>query len=303
VVDSKPHVIMGADNMYLAGGQLREEVPFSLAGVKSLCHFLRIPPRIVKELGPAVSGTVLTTLLNKLQAYSITGAHGEIDVISQAKEVQHVDTRRVIDSIVQAMPDADFHRVLIGKEYDIQLEVVGERQAAVNVGDLVRGGVAVRFSPLGGIQPQVQTFALRLACTNGALTSQNLSGYELFEEDFDQFYPWLTQSVTTAYEGLESVMESWRILSQQVLSPEDRNLMLSGLMKRARLTSRMIEMIHGKALEEHPETAYDLLQLLTWATSHVMDDPRRIRRAQLAGAVFTDEVQHQAYCRSCRRAK
>ncbi|MBU1067638.1 hypothetical protein KKE60_07605, partial [Patescibacteria group bacterium] len=85
--------------------------------------------------------------------------------------------------------------------------------------------------------------------------------------------------------------------------PEDRNLVLESLLKRAGIRGADADVVRANALTHPPENAYDMMQLVTWASTHHLMNPRAIMRAQQAAAVFSDETEHQRVCPTCHKQR
>jgi len=71
-------------------------------------------------------------------------------------------------------------------------------------------------------------------------------------------------------------------------------------LKEARISGDVAQAIEEHALEEPPETAYDLYNLITWGASHVLSDPLSILRARRAADSFSHEKTHRRLCPVCR---
>jgi len=79
--------------------------------------------------------------------------------------------------------------------------------------------------------------------------------------------------------------------------------MLEAMLRDARITGEDADAIRARAIEEPPRNTYDLVNLLTWASSHVVREPARIRRIQNTVAAFSNESEHKQVCPICHRAR
>lgn len=61
--------------------------------------------------------------------------------------------------------------------------------------------------------------------------------------------------------------------------------------------------IRNNAIAEPPETEWDMVNLISQATSHIIEDARQVVRAQRAAASFTAEAEHRRICPTCSRAR
>ena len=75
--------------------------------------------------------------------------------------------------------------------------------------------------------------------------------------------------------------------------------MLEALLKEARITGENAEAVRARAIEEPPTNNYDLVNLVTWASSHVIREPQRIQRTLGTAASFTAEQEHARICSVC----
>ena len=192
-------------------------------------------------------------------------------------------------------------RAMVMPHYGARLELVGGLEHHVKKGDLIRSGVLIDFNPAGLTDPVVQAYGQRLVCTNGMTAMTVLESHTLTGNQ-DETEAWLREAVKTAYTGLESAVLRWREMAGFTIRPQDRSLLLGGLAKDSKLSGTAQAALYAQGTEEPPETAYDVLNLMTWLTSHVLENPQRIARAQAATARFAqDEIYHK-HCPTCRRS-
>ena len=92
-------------------------------------------------------------------------------------------------------------------------------------------------------------------------------------------------------------------MDRERIAPEDRASVLEAMLRSAGITGVNAEAVRAHALEEPPETAYDAHNLITWAATHILTEPRRILRARAAMATFTSETEHRRVCPVCRRTR
>ena len=274
---------------------------FSEGGVSTLIQYAGLPRKLLERL----DSDTLTEALNQLLRFQPSAA-----LLTQGDEVVNViahrthrstPVERVIEVIETAIPEADYARPVFLPGHAVQIEVVGVEERAVAVGDLVRAGAVIRFSPLGTTNVEVQGYVRRLACTNGMLTNDLVRSYTLRESADDHFWHWLSVLVGDAYGTVDLAVGRYQALRREVLTPTERAQVLAGLLDRAKLGTHGVEAVHAQMLEESVDTAYDVLNLVTWASSHAITDPRRILRAQQAAADFTDQGMHERICAVCRR--
>lgn len=91
-------------------------------------------------------------------------------------------------------------------------------------------------------------------------------------------------------------------MAETAIAPEARAHVLEGLIRQAGLTGTNAATVRARALEAPPETEWEAFNLLTWATSHLLEDARQVARAQLAAARWAGETQHRTVCPACGAA-
>lgn len=280
---------------------------WKLEGVarKSMLHRIKAPNAMVKKLSAPTSSRVMTELYQRMGATSAL-FKGNVPVSFEPKgRYRSVPIDLVVAELEQALVEPDYHRAMILPNHDVRLEVMGQSEAAVVPGDLVRGGVMVQFSPVGLTNPKVQSFALRLACTNGATSTSVIEDYSLGsnpDAKGPQIAKWIGTTAQSAYQSLPLTTAKWKPLTEVQVSAEDRPLLLGSLMRDSRLRPSETSALWAEATENPPETVYDVFNLMTWLSSHVLEDPERISRVQRVASNFVDEGAHSKFCPTCRRA-
>ncbi len=147
------------------------------------------------------------------------------------------------------------------------------------------------------------TYVLRLACTNGAISNTVVREFSYSGGEGDDIWQWFRHSIKEAYRGFTRIVKGYEALAAEEVAPADRPLYLENLLKQAGVRGVMAEAVRARALEEPPRTAYDMMNLLTWASSHLLEEPRQIIRAQAAAAHFSEETTHARSCPVCHRAR
>ncbi len=297
-----PQLEISTEGMYLSGTGIGSGVPITRDGFASLLKYFGVPRRVINGLRTGSTANLLTELMEGKAFNVLHTDQRVVDIIAPSRAV-NINMTSVLDSIESAVPEAEYNRVLMLPHFSVQLEVLGHREETVTEGDLVRGGVMVRFSPVGLVNPLIQPFMSRLICANGATSFEVIKEFPLGNEDSSKLPEWFTSSFRAAYESFDSVIDQWRALATHAINPSDRALILSGVVKKARLSSKVQDMIYAQAMEEPPRSAYDVLQLITWAASHTMEDPVKIIIAQHAAAGFATEIFHEKHCPTCNRVQ
>lgn len=300
-----PTVRLEAERVFVRPAQHAQLLECAPHGMTALLQRAVIPETLAKRLSPQTFALVATEALRG--QHSLMIREGQVVDFTQPNQGRQVEPERVLTTIERAMPQVDFHRVLTLPSHTVQIETVGVQERPVRKGDLVRAGALVRFSPIGVTLPMVQSYALRLVCTNGA-TSLNVGHEFTFGGNGSNggsggLWEWLRDSLREAYGSLGQIVEQWKQMIRERIRAEERPYAVEGLLQSAGIRGEQASAVRTEALAHPPQTAYDLLNLVTWASTHVLEDPRAIVRAQRAAAHFGSEERHAHVCPVCRRAR
>jgi hypothetical protein len=279
-----------------SGGQL---VPVSEDGVKALANFVGLPQKVCKELSPSTFGTVATELLGRKERYNLLLENDEVQNFGEYRGIKNLPVDRVLSTIEQGMPHCEFHRVSILSNRSAMLEVIGIKQEAVRRGDLLRAGAIVAFSPINTIMPRVQSYVLRMVCTNGMSTKTVLAEFTGGHGEGDDVWQFFRQSVRAAYQSIGSIVKRYQNMIKERIPADQRAGMLEELLRQTGITGKEAEAVRARAIQEPPRNSYEMLNLITWASSHIVQSPEKIQRAMIASATFTSESEHSSVCPLC----
>jgi len=284
------------------GARLVEVAP---AGAKALVNFTGLPLGIGKELSPNTFGQVLTELLNGGESYSLIVKEDKVTNIAKyGGSRTPVNPGRLLDIIERIIPKVDYNRVLTVDRQIASIEIVGEKTQPVARGDLVRAGVKVDFSPMGIVSPIVQSYAMVLACTNGVTANTILANFTGGGGgEGDDIWQFFRQSIRAAYGSFGQVVEGWKKLRNERIPPADRATILEALIKQARMPKEAADAIRAMAIERPPQNSWEMQNLITYASSHLLEEPRHIAQAQATAADFADEEKHARTCPLCHRSR
>ena len=293
--------LTGTGELFLKDGGL--PWPVTWEARKQLLKLIGVSNGLLVKLDKNTASQVLTELYRRQGG--LTGLVSKEELVGFAEQGRYrpVVVEKMLDAVNQSLGEVEYHRALVLPNYDVRLEILGQDEHAVLEGDQVRAGIALQFNPVGLTHPAIQTFALRQVCVNGMTATTVLEQYTLdtgYGED-PQVYGWARDTAKLAYDGLPEVVSQWQTLAGDSITQEDRALLLTALATRAKLRGKDAAALWARATEEPPQTAYDVLNLMTWVTSHVMSDPSRIIRAQQVSANFVAEELHQKQCPTCQR--
>jgi len=273
-------------------------------GVGSLLNFTGLPLTLASGLRPRTLEAALTELLSGKGHYTLVTNGDQVTSIAKATTFHPVDAERALKSVERSIPDIDYHRVnLVGPS--ARLEILGPRQEAVRVGDNVQAGVMVAMSPIGTIDPEIQSFNMRLVCTNGAVSHQVVESFRFGQGsgEGDNIWQWFRQRSKEAYDSFSATVDGYKALAERVIPGGDRAATLEGMIRQAGLTGSMGNTVRGWAVDEPPETEWDMFNILTRASSHLVESSEGILRVQRAAARFSSEAEHRRVCPSCNRAR
>ena len=276
-------------------------VPFAKEGVTALAQYTGMGGNLIRQLSPDTFGRVATELLARHEQYGLILKGDSIVAFCKRGVYQGLPAERVLHAIERSLKGTDYHRVQVNEgTTEVRLEVVGAQQQPVVRGDLVRAGALINFSPVGTINPMVQSYVVRLTCTNGAMSNDVLAEYHYGGNgggEGDNIYQWFRDSVRSVGGALSTIVERYHRMRPEA----QRAQVLEALLRQAKITGEDAQAVRAMAIERPPRNAYEAMNLITWANSHVLTEPRQITRAQQAAARFSDEAQHSRVCPVCRR--
>ena len=276
-------------------------LPMAVEGIRDMAKFSGFPQDLAMELSPDTFGRVATELLARKGRYSLLLRQDMVVGFARAGLYRPLDPERVLRTVEQGIGETDFQRVHVAPDRSVSVEVIGQNEGAVTKGDLVRGGAMVAWSPIGVVDPLVQSYVVRLVCTNGATSTDMVSQYH-YGGDGDDVWQWFRESARNAYRSMNKVIDRWRQMRAVPIPAADRAMVLEAMLKKAGIRTEVAEAVRARALAEPPRTPYDIMNLITWASSHLLEAPAEVRRAQQAAASFAEETEHRRICPVCHRA-
>lgn len=298
--DRNTAVVIDGEKIRFKPGGKAHQVTVAPEGVTSLVNFVGIPKPMQEKLSPRLFGAVATELLAGKERYGFLAKGDEAVGFVSQKAYRNYPPNRVVSTIEKAIEEVDFNRVIMYPNHVVDLEVVGAREEAVQRGDLMRAGALVTFSPIGIVAPRVQSFVMRMVCTNGATSMDVLTDFHAGGEG-DDVWQWFRKSIKASVRSIAPILNRWREMIGQEISPQDRVTILAALIKEAGLNPIQARAMQQRALQEPPRNNYDMMNLMTWGTSHLDMEPAALRRARRATEAFAHEDTHARICPVCRR--
>lgn len=295
----RTRVIVNPDMVLLRPGSGGRLVPLDEDGVKAMTNFIGLPSGVIRKLTSDTFGRAATELLARKGRYNLLLDGGQVRDFADYQGVRQIQAERLLTTIEKSIPGTEFHRVTIMENYSAMIEVVGERRQPVVRGDLIRAGAMVTFSPIGTIQPLVQSHVLRLACTNGMTSNNIVRQFEGGGGEGDDIWQFFRHSLRDAYQALDPIVNRYREMTKERIPADQRAMMLEAMLQEAKITGDDADVVRARAIEDPPRNTYDLVNLITWASSHIIREPHRIRRAMSTAASFTSQAEHAQICPLC----
>jgi len=299
----RTRVVVTPDMVTLRPGSGQRHLEMTTGGAQSMANFVGLPWNLAAKLHPNTFGAVATELLARKQRYALMIKEGAVTAVAKPTEYHSLSPARVLSAIEKGINGIEYNRLLILDNFVACLELIGEKREPVVRGDLIQAGAQVTFSPIGTIDPVVQSFALRLICTNGMTSNTILREFHYGDGgsggEGDDIWQWFRRASKEAYDSLDRIVARYRQMADEQIPPEQRALMLEAMLRDAKITGDDANAVRAMAIENPPETTYALMNLISNATSHLLEDPNRIRRAQNTVASFTSEEGHSRLCPVC----
>ncbi len=301
----RTRVLIEPDAVILRPGDGRRALTLAPEGVRAMAKFAGFPAGLGEMLSPDTFSRVATELLERKQHYSVTIKEHQVVAFGKRASERHLDPQRILRTIETAIKVEDYNRVMLLENNAAVIDVVGDRRQPVRVGEMVQGGASISFSPIGTLEPLVQSFVLNLKCTNGAVSQEVMREWKYGRGggggEGDEIYQFFRNSVKEAYGSMERIIAGWKVLDAKRIKPEDRAALIESVLKRSHITGELADAVKAQALREPPETEYDVLQLITWASSHLLPEPKQVLAARSAAADYASEATHAQLCPLCHR--
>jgi hypothetical protein len=283
-----------------AGGRL---IPLNEQGVKSLAQFIGMPQSMGKEISPDLFGQVANYILARRGHYSVMLIDGAIASFGRAAQGRQINPERLVNTIERAIPNPEYLNVNIAANYTASIELVGDKREPVVRGDLIRAGALVNFSPVGTIAPSVQSFVVRLACTNGMTENTVLQEYNGGGgSEGDDAWQWFRKALHDAYGAITPIVNRYREMIKNRIPDKERALILENMIRKAGIKGDLADAIRAQAIQDPPRNEYQMLNLITFASSHLAREHAQVQRLRAVAAEFSSEERHSGYCPICHHA-
>ncbi len=304
-VDHTSHtrIVVTPDMVTLRPGGGQHSIEVAPEGGAALLKFAGIPEAMMKNLTPPTIERVATELLGRKERYTVLLRDSRVVDFVPRGTYRNVPPERVMDNIDRAIPEARFSRVLTLPRHIVSLDVIGDNRQPVARGDLVQAGANIVFSPIGTIAPMVKSYVLQLACTNGNVSNRVLREFH-FGGEGDDLWQFFRKATKEAYHAIDGIVAGWRNLIEARIPEGQRAERLEALQKEAHITDQYAATVRAWAVERPPRNEYDLMNLITRASTHLLEEPRDILKSREVAAHFAeDPASHRRACPVCHRTR
>jgi hypothetical protein len=296
----RTRVIVRPEGVIFRPGGGGHTMEMSEDGVRSMAKYVGIPDNLAGRLNPATFGTVATELLERKDRYSVLTNQGQIVSFHRPGQYRATNPERVLGILESVLGEGTIYsRAMVIRDTAIYVEAAAASETPVIRGDLVQAGTAITFSPIGVINPTVQSFILRCMCTNGWADYDAGGNFSYKYGEGDSVWQFFRRSVRKAYRSIDGILAQWRNMIENQIPPEQRAHILEGLLKEAGITGQVAEALRAMAIETPPENMYDAMNFLTYASTHLLEDPREVQKAQKAASRFVREANPTKVCPLC----
>jgi len=303
---SNMKLVVSRPDMEIHSGK-GKALPIPKSAQTNLYSYLGLSTKVGESLSEKTLATVAGELMAPKGHIQVITKQGEVVDFTEANRPA-MDPHRVLSVVQRTISAPEYDNVFL-MDSNVVLDVVGHQEKAVARGDMVRAGTTITFSPTGVHIPEVRTYVRRLACTNGMTSDHFFDRYQFRSggqhdgSEGDDVWQWFRKSISSAVKSMGAVVAEWQRLSKEAIRPQDRALIIEELLKQAGLGPDAIKAVRSAAIEHPPRNAYEAMNLITWAATHVEDRPTRIMRARRVAAAFSSQAEHRAICPTCRRGR
>lgn len=293
-------VLFADETASIRTSRAAKPIDFTPEGYQNFLNFAGIPQPMVRVLSPDTKNRVANEMLARKDQYALVVHDNRVTSLARPNQINNaVNPERLLRTIEKAGSGIQYAKAMIIHGNQARLEVITDRNEEVVKGDMVAAGAVVQFSPLGIEYPQVESYVLRWWCGNGAVSNDCLRKFGHGEGD--DVWHFFRNSVKEAIRQVAKIKRRFQAMIEDNIPAAERAMVLEAMIKEARLPIEIAQAVRTRAIAEPPKNSYDIMNMITYASSHDLTEPRQIVRAQIAAAKFADEKQHARICPACRK--
>lgn len=207
------------------------------------------------------------------------------------EDASYIAPEYVLEAIENSAHPIGFTKVF-HKDGVVHLYAVSSNENAVSVGDVCKGGAFVEFSPYGDVSPFVAGYVLRLQCTNGAISTDQLVKYQ--HRGMMDVSEWFESVLPNAVNAVNNEVEKYRRMKEIPINGNAIDIL------KQHMPSGIPRSIKEEIIEElarqHPTNLYELMNILTEYGSHRAEDPMQAYRLMYAGGTLSGD---HTFCPEC----
>jgi hypothetical protein len=259
--------------------------------IESAAYSVGIPRKFITLCDADIQATLLNHFLAKNGAPTVAMKKDQVVGFS-FENAPIIAPERVVNKIQELTNAIGYDRV---SKYNglVDIFAVGEKEDSVSVGDIVKGGVMLTFSPLGIAMPEVTAYTLRLACINGMLTQESVARFRRTNEVDGNLDDWFKYTIPEAYQTALNQVQKYREMKEIKLGED-----LPAIVRHVTgdLPVAVRNTVYEQALKDRPATLYDLLNTITYVASHRMENINHMKSLMSIGGEMSG---HYSTCPTC----
>ena len=260
----------------------------------NLCKFLSLP-------SPYIEGKCPTSLRNDNLNYWLS-AYGEDVQVCHTNDtfigllkpnVPFVPFYPVLEEISKVVENPSICNYKTWGNYSHNIELSTPEKHEIKVGDFVKGGLSIRFSPFPDEPREISAYLTRLVCSNGMRIAEHGKRMRFSGKGLSEILSGIRENVKGA---LQSLAERVGILTHMAnTNVDDKEHMIHRMFAEFGLPAKMYNMVMEAAAGEE-DTMWGVVNAFTAAANNVASIHERIRLQSVAGDFV---AQHKDRCPQC----
>jgi len=148
-------------------------------------------------------------------------------------------------------------------------------------GDLLNAGFSLSHSMLGVYADKMTAYVSRLVCSNGMIAHDDRLGWKKeLDETYSNYFPLLGEYMGRAFDTGQGTLEKFAELKRIPVTDPIKSISSMGdkMGIGAKATNSILQQLNSPDVKV--ENLYDVMNLFTFYSTHVIDDPYLTRRLQ-----------------------